>query len=65
MPLTGSESVLAAAIKAKLEVDPAVKPGASLDTLCSSIAEAVLAHVVANAVVTTAGTAAAQTGVIS
>lgn len=65
MPLTGSDSVLAAAIKAKLLADPAVKDTASLDTLCSSIAEAVLAHIVANAVVNTAGTAAAQVGAIT
>lgn len=51
MPLTGTDAVLTAAIKAKLLADANVVDNASLDTLCSSIAEAVLAHIVANATV--------------
>jgi hypothetical protein len=64
MPLTGSEDVLAEAIKAELLTDPSCKEGESLDKLAGGIARAVIQHVVANAVVETAGTAAAQVGVI-
>ena len=65
MPLAGSETALAAALKTALEADPAIVPNASLDTLCNAIATVVLAHIVANAVVSgTGGGAAPVVGVI-
>jgi len=67
MPLTGSESVLSAAIEAALlaEPDAGAVPGDELTALCNAIAAALIPHLIANTVVTTAGTAAAQTGTIS
>lgn len=66
MPLTGSESVLSAAIKAALIADPRTKatddaalPDAekSLTPFCDAIASAVVAHILANAVVNVASLA--------
>lgn len=79
MPLTGSESILSAAIKAALLADPRTKATddaalpedeKSLTPFCDAIAAAIVAHIVANAVVTvppgvavaTAGSAVAQVG---
>lgn len=72
MPLTGSASVLSAALRAALLSDP--ETGCVDDTpltaYCDKIASVVLAHLIANATlivaagipVATTGTAAAQTG---
>lgn len=73
MPLTGSDSVLAAALKAEL-----LKPGsgavdnAALTALCNAIASTVIAHVVAHALVmptallsTAPGSPVAGTGTIT
>jgi hypothetical protein len=72
MPLTGSDSVLSAALRAALLSDP--ETGAvddePLTAFCDKVSAAVLAHIVANATlvvaagipVATAGSAVAQTG---
>ncbi len=67
MPLTGSDSVLAAAIKSTLLADPdaGAVDNEALTALASALASTLLAHIVANAVVNTTGTAAAQVGVIT
>ncbi len=67
MPLTGSASVLKAAMKAAILAEPSIGAinGTALDKLCDAIATTVLTHITANAVVATTGTAAAQTGVIT
>lgn len=67
-----SASVLASALEAALLAEPdcGAVEGDALTALCNAIADAVVAHIVANAVVTippgvpvaTTGTAAAQTG---
>lgn len=51
MPLAGTDAVLAESIKALMLADPAIGAvdGAALDGLCSAIATAVVAHIVANA----------------
>lgn len=66
MPLVGSDAVLSTALQAAMVANPAIKalPGPALEGLCTAIATAVLAHIVANAVVTTAGTASAQVGTV-
>jgi hypothetical protein len=45
-------TTLASAIKSALQADPQVGDNASLQTLCDAIAQAVVSHIVANAVVT-------------
>ncbi len=67
MPLTGSESVLSAAMRAALLANPATGAldNAALTATCNAIASTVLAHIVENAVVNTTGTAAAQVGGIT
>jgi hypothetical protein len=45
-------TTLASAIKSALQADPQVGDNASLQTLCNAIAQAVVSHIVANAVVT-------------
>ena len=73
MPLTGTNAVLSAALRTALIADP--RTGARDDTLlpdnekaltafCDVVAAVVLAHIVANALVNTTGTAAAQVGVV-
>lgn len=54
MPLTGTAPILSAAIKADLLADPAsgAIDGDALEILCSAIATRVIAHIVANALVT-------------
>lgn len=67
MPLTGTAPVLSAALRAAMLANPAVGAvnGPALTALCDAIATTVLAHITANALVSTTGTAAAQTGVIT
>lgn len=57
MPLTGSASVLSAAMRAAMLATPAIGAvdGAPLTALCDAIATTVLAHIVANAVVAGTG----------
>jgi hypothetical protein len=70
MPLTGSNAVLSATLRAGLlgNEDSAAVDNAALTALCDVIAEKVLAHIVANAVVTgtctvtTAGSPTNQAG---
>jgi hypothetical protein len=68
VPITGTASALTAQIKADLLADPAsgATDNDALEILISTICTRVLAHLIANALVTvtvaTAGTAAAQTG---
>ncbi len=70
MPLTGTDSVLSAALRVALLANPDSKAvdGPALTALCDEIASTVLAHIVANAAVTgtctvaTTGTASAQAG---
>ncbi len=67
MPLTGTAPLLSAALRAAMLAHPAVGAvdGPALTALCDAIATTVLAHITANALVSTTGTAAAQTGVIT
>lgn len=67
MPLTGTAPALSAALRAALVAEPSTgaKDNAGLTKFCDVIAATVLAHITANAVVATTGTAAAQTGVIT
>lgn len=67
MPLTGSETVLSAALRAAIlaEPDAGAVDGDALTALCDAIAAAVIPHIIANAVVNTTGTAAAQTGTVT
>lgn len=67
MPLTGTAPVLAASLRAAMLANPAIGAvdGPALTAMCSAIATTVLAHITANALVSTTGTAAAQTGVIT
>lgn len=67
MPLTGSSPTLSAALRAAMLAEPALGAvdGIALTKLCDTLASTILAHIVANALVTTTGTAAAQTGVIT
>ncbi len=72
MPLTGSDAVLSAALRAALLSDPetGAVDDAPLTAFCDKISAAVLAHLVANATlvvaagipVATTGTAVAQAG---
>jgi hypothetical protein len=72
MPLTGSDSVLSAALRAALLSDPetGAVDDSPLTAFCDKIAATVIAHITANATlvvaagipVATTGTAAAQTG---
>jgi len=70
MPLTGSDSVLSAALRAAMLANPDIGAidDVGLTAMCDAIASTVLAHIVANALipagilVATTGTAAAQTG---
>lgn len=67
MPLTGSESVLTAALRAGMLGKPALEAidDEGLTALCEVLAEVVIPHLVANIVVNTTGTAAAQVGTIT
>lgn len=67
MPLTGSAPVLSAALRAAMLANPAIGAvdGPALTAMCDAIATTVLAHITANALVSTTGTAAAQTGVVT
>lgn len=58
---------LAAAIQAKLIANPAsgALPGPALDALCSAIAEAVIEHIVASAVLVTACPAGTGSGTVT
>lgn len=72
MPITGTAPILSLAIKTALLADPAsmARDNDALEVLCSAIAQAVIDHLVANALVTvppgvavaTAGGPAAQVG---
>lgn len=72
MPLTGTESVLSAAIRAALLSDPetGAVDDSPLTAFCDKLAAALIPHLVANITlvvaagipVATAGTATAQTG---
>jgi hypothetical protein len=70
MPLTGSSSVLSAALRAAMLADPDIGAvdDVGLTAMCDAIASTVLAHIIANAVippgiaVATTGSAVAQTG---
>jgi hypothetical protein len=59
--------VLSAAFKAALLANPdtGAVEGEALTAVCDALAAAMIAHIVANALVATTGTAAAQTGVIT
>jgi hypothetical protein len=73
MPLTGSDSVYSAALRAAMLADPDIGAidDVGLTALCDAIAATTLAHLIANGVlivasgipVATTGTAVAQTGV--
>jgi hypothetical protein len=72
MPLTGTDSVLSAALRAALLSDPetGAVDDAPLTAFCDKVASTVIAHLLANVTlvvaagipVATTGTAAAQTG---
>ena len=76
MPLAGSETVLAAALEASIEAEIAAASGSTpvapkaIDGLALGIAKAIIPHIIANALVTTAvaphppGGAAVGTGTI-
>ncbi len=75
MPLTGSASVLQAALAPAIQAsclahpECGMTPGPALtafaEALAAGIANVLLLHITANAVVVTAGSALAQTGVIT
>lgn len=57
MPLTGSDSVLSAALRSALLANPdaAAVNNAALTALCDTLASVLLSHIVANAVVNGTG----------
>jgi hypothetical protein len=74
MPLTGTDAVLSAALKAALIADPRTRavddsalPDAekSLTPFCDVISAVIIAHIVANALVITVGSATTQTGPVT
>lgn len=68
MPLTGSEAVYTASLRAALlaEPDAMAVDGPALTALCRAISTTIIPHIIANGLVNvtvaTTGTAAAQTG---
>jgi hypothetical protein len=74
MPLTGTNAILSAALKAALIADPRTRavddsalPDAekSLTPFCDVLAAVMIAHILANALVVTVGGPATQTGPIT
>jgi hypothetical protein len=67
MPLTGTDAVLSASLRAALLANTATKAldNAALTAFCDVISATVIAHILANAIVVTVGSATTQTGPIT